>query len=103
MWGSGPFLGHTVVGAPGIRRAEGRGWGPVARPTNTAFRRILAGPAEAHRPCPHRCVFHWGSGNRSPCRSKKGKLCGSRLQLQIQTVQPRGPSLRGNSMNLSGN
>lgn len=57
---------------------------------------------KAHCPSLTQCFFHWVFGNRSPCKSKM-KLCGSGPQFRLQTVQPRGPSLRGNSMNLSGN
>lgn len=84
---------------------KGQGWGTTAS-RQTAL--LEASPLKPGLLKPtgyrsHKCFFHWVSGNQSPCKSKKMKLCGSGRWLQIQTVQPRGPSLRGNSMKLSGN
>lgn len=92
MCGSVPFFG------PRNLKTESQSWGTMP------FRGMLAGPAQSPEAVPTQMCFHWGSGNPEiPCRPTKTKLCGSGPQLRNQTVQPRGPSLRGNSMNLSGN
>lgn len=59
VWGSGPFLGHTVGQGPRNLKFRVQGSRQGGQTALLEASSLWPGPR------PHKCAFHWVSGNRS--------------------------------------